>query len=153
MTTPRALLIMVTILVVARAEGGAQRTSVARIRPVPAAEWTAADREILGTMGARGDQTIDVFKTCLRHTELCRAWMPFTRYVLSQASPDTIEDMFAATEVTATFATIVKRPKVVKRTICFGKRTIKVPKSQVAKYKKRGAKLGPCKQAKKRRPR
>jgi alkylhydroperoxidase family enzyme len=35
---------------------------------------------------ARGNDTIDVFKTCLRNLELCRNWMPFTRYLLSAAN-------------------------------------------------------------------
>jgi hypothetical protein len=35
--------------------------------------------------------------------------------------------------------------KVVKVTMCLKGRTIKVPKNQVAKYRKRGAKLGACK--------
>jgi 4-carboxymuconolactone decarboxylase len=65
--------------------GSAQRTSAARILPLATSDWTSDDRAILGSM-ARGDQTIDVFKTCLRHTELCRNWMPFTRYVLGATS-------------------------------------------------------------------
>lgn len=40
--------------------------------------------------------------------------------------------------------------KVVKKVaVCFRKRTIKIPKRQLAKYKKRGAKLGACKKPKK----
>ena len=42
----------------------------------------------------------------------------------------------------------VKRT-VKKTTLCYRRRTIKVPKSQVAKYKKKGAKLGACKPKKK----
>jgi uncharacterized repeat protein (TIGR01451 family) len=59
--------------------------------------------------------------------------------------------MDAAKAVTATFRKIVVKPKVVKRTLCFRKRTIKVPKSQVAKYKKKGAKLGACKKPRRKR--
>src|SRR4051795_9131815 len=59
-----------------------QRTPRARISPLPAAEWTDAHRDALGPMGRGGDQTIDVFKTCLRNLQLCRAWMPFARYIL-----------------------------------------------------------------------
>ena len=55
--------------------------------------------------------------------------------------------MDAATSVTATFV----KQKVVKRTLCFRKRTIKVPKSQVAKYKKKGARPGACKKTRKSR--
>lgn len=35
--------------------------------------------------------------------------------------------------------------KVVKVTLCYRGRTIKIPKNQVAKYRKKGAKLGACK--------
>lgn len=63
--------------------GGAQRVTRARIAPLPASQWIAGDAEILGSLG-RGEQTIDVFKTCLQHRTLCKAWMPFTRYVLGE---------------------------------------------------------------------
>ena len=69
----------------------AQRVSAARVAPLPPSEWTDQDRQILGSM-ARGDAAIDVFRTCLRHTELCRAWMPFTRYLLSAGSTLTTRD-------------------------------------------------------------
>jgi alkylhydroperoxidase family enzyme len=85
MTNTTRFLILLLLLLAVPFDGGAQRMNTARILPLPVAEWTAADREILGSM-ARGDQTIDVFKTCLRHTELCRNWMPFTRYILSGTS-------------------------------------------------------------------
>ena len=85
MTKATRFRILFLLFLVVPFEGGAQRMSTARILPLPASEWTAADREILGSM-ARGDQTIDVFKTCLRHTELCRNWMPFTRYILGTTS-------------------------------------------------------------------
>ena len=64
-------------------DGTAQRVARARIAPLPAAQWAPGDAEILGSLG-RGEQTIDVFKTCLQHRALCRAWMPFTRYILSE---------------------------------------------------------------------
>ena len=60
----------------------AQRVPAARITPLPAAEWTEAHKEALGTR-ARGEDTLDVFQTCLRNLELCRTWMPFTNYILS----------------------------------------------------------------------
>jgi subtilisin family serine protease len=43
--------------------------------------------------------------------------------------------------------------KVKKVTICYRKRTIKVAKSQLAKYKKKGAKVGACRKPKKKRGR
>ncbi len=85
MTNAKWLVVVVLLVVTASFDGRAQRTKAARILPLPVSEWTDADRETLGTM-ARGDQTIDVFKTCLRHKELCRNWMPFTRYILSAES-------------------------------------------------------------------
>lgn len=75
--------LVVTALVAGWAiDGTAQRVAKARIAPLPTAQWAAGDAEILGSLG-RGEQTIDVFKTCLQHRALCRAWMPFTRYILS----------------------------------------------------------------------
>ncbi len=71
--------------------GSAQRVAKARIAPLPASQWLAGDAEILGALG-RGDQTIDVFKTCLQHRTLCRAWMPFTRYVLGDDNSLTRRD-------------------------------------------------------------
>ena len=47
----------------------AQRVPEARLLPVPASEWTDAHREALGTR-ARGDDTLDVFQTCLRNVAL-----------------------------------------------------------------------------------
>jgi hypothetical protein len=64
-------------------DGSAQRIPKARIAPLPVSQWAAGDAEILGSLG-RGEQTIDVFKTCLQHRALCKAWMPFTRYVLGE---------------------------------------------------------------------
>jgi alkylhydroperoxidase family enzyme len=69
----------------------AQRVPQARLKPVPAAEWTDAHREALGTR-ARGDDTLDVFQTCLRNVELCRNWMTFTNYILSDKSSITTRD-------------------------------------------------------------
>lgn len=69
----------------------AQRVPEARLKPVPAAEWTVAHREALGTY-ARGEDTLDVFQTCLRNVELCRNWMGFTNYILSDRSSITTRD-------------------------------------------------------------
>src|SRR5687767_509032 len=69
----------------------AQRVPEARLKPVPAAEWTDAHREALGTR-ARGEDTLDVFQTCLRNVELCRNWMAFTNYILSERSSITPRD-------------------------------------------------------------
>jgi len=40
---------------------------------------------MLGPM-ARDGETLNVFKTCLRNLDLCRAWMPFALYLLSEKS-------------------------------------------------------------------
>jgi alkylhydroperoxidase family enzyme len=69
----------------------AQRVPKARLLPVPASEWTEAHREALGAR-ARGDDTLDVFQTCLRNLELCRNWMAFTNYILSDRSSITPRD-------------------------------------------------------------
>jgi 4-carboxymuconolactone decarboxylase len=84
MTKSRCLVVLCLCSLVA-SSSSAQRARTARILPLAAPQWTDDDRGILGAM-ARGDETIDVFKTCLRHRELCRNWMPFTRYILSTSS-------------------------------------------------------------------
>lgn len=76
------ILLIALLVVLAQSRDEAQRVRKARIAPLPASEWTEAHRSALGRT-ARGDQTIDVFRTCLRNLELCRAWMPFTQYILS----------------------------------------------------------------------
>lgn len=69
----------------------AQRVPQARLLPVPESQWTEAHREALGAR-ARGDDTLDVFQTCLRNLELCRNWMAFTNYILSDRSSITPRD-------------------------------------------------------------
>ncbi len=85
MTRAKAMMVLLLVAMVPSHDGHAQRVDRARIAPLPISDWTDTDREILGAM-ARNDQTIDVFKTCLRNRELCRNWMPFTRYVLGADS-------------------------------------------------------------------
>lgn len=87
----RQLLLSFVCVVCSVSGALAQRVPAARVPPLPVSEWTAEDRQILGRM-ARGEETIDVFKTCLRHTDLCRAWMPFTQYLLSTTSTLTPRD-------------------------------------------------------------
>jgi alkylhydroperoxidase family enzyme len=69
----------------------AQRVPEARIKPVPATEWTDTHREILGRY-QRGEDTLDVFQTCVRNLELCRNWITFTNYILSTQSSITPRD-------------------------------------------------------------
>ena len=85
MTKTRYVVLALCLFALVPLGGYAQRTSASRILPLATSQWTTDDRGILGSM-ERGDQTIDVFKTCLRHTELCRNWMPFTRYILGTTS-------------------------------------------------------------------
>ena len=82
---------IVTLALLAPLPARAQRVPEARLKPVPASEWTDAHREALGTR-ARGEDTLDVFQTCLRNLELCRSWMAFTNYVLSERSSITPRD-------------------------------------------------------------
>ena len=77
--------IILVLVVLAQAHDRAQRVSKARIPPLPTSEWTDTHRAILGSM-AQGERTIDVFKTCLQNLDLCRAWMPFTQYILGATS-------------------------------------------------------------------
>src|ERR1700686_4637076 len=84
-------LIVSALLIIAQTQQIAQRVSHARIQPLAANEWTDAQREMLGPM-ARGDQTTNVFKTCLRNPDLCRAWMPFALYLLSDKNTVPVRD-------------------------------------------------------------
>jgi alkylhydroperoxidase family enzyme len=63
------------------------RPAMPRIAPLPTSEWTSAHRQVLGA-NDRGDQTIDFFKICLRHVDLCRNWTPFTMHVASGSTLD-----------------------------------------------------------------
>lgn len=83
--------VLIGVLAMVQQQGGAQRLARARIDPLPAGRWAPGDAEILGSLG-RGEQTIDVFKTCLQHRNLCRGWMPFTRYVLGAENTLTPRD-------------------------------------------------------------
>jgi 4-carboxymuconolactone decarboxylase len=90
--SPRNPLALITLTILfAPLPAWAQRVPEARLKPLPAAEWTDAHREALGTR-ARGDDTLDVFQTCLRNLDLCRNWMAFTNYILSERSSITPRD-------------------------------------------------------------
>ncbi|MGE3177617.1 MAG: carboxymuconolactone decarboxylase family protein [Vicinamibacterales bacterium] len=81
--TATAVLLVVSLAVLMPPPASAQRVPQPRLDPLPASEWTDAHRQALGAR-ARGDETADVFRTCLRNVELCRAWMGFTDYILSE---------------------------------------------------------------------
>jgi alkylhydroperoxidase family enzyme len=91
MSILKPIALVTTLVALASLPVWAQRVPKARLLPVPAAEWTDAHREALGAR-ARGDDTLDVFQTCLRNVELCRNWMTFTNYILSERSSITPRD-------------------------------------------------------------
>jgi alkylhydroperoxidase family enzyme len=83
---------VLTLMLAAPPRVWAQRVPEARLKPVPASEWTDAHRQVLGTRAARGDETAHVWSTCLRNLELCKNWMVFTDYVLSNRLSLTTRD-------------------------------------------------------------
>jgi alkylhydroperoxidase family enzyme len=91
MSLLKSIALVATLAVLSTLPVRAQRVPKARLLPVPASEWTDAHREALGTR-ARGDETADVFQTCLRNVELCRNWMTFTNYILSERISITTRD-------------------------------------------------------------
>jgi alkylhydroperoxidase family enzyme len=86
------IFLVLTLTLLAPLSAWAQRVMEARLKPVPASEWTDAHRQILGNRGARGDETAHVWTTCLRNLELCKNWMVFTDYVLSNRLSLTTRD-------------------------------------------------------------
>jgi alkylhydroperoxidase family enzyme len=86
------LLPVLTLVLLAPSSAWAQRVPEARLKPVPASEWTDAHRQVLGSRAARGDETAHVWSTCLRNVELCRNWMGFTDYILSDRLSLTTRD-------------------------------------------------------------
>ena len=91
MSLLKSIALVTTLAVLSSLQVWAQRVPEARLLPVPASEWTDAHREALGTR-ARDEDTLDVFQTCLRNVELCRNWMTFTNYILSERSSITPRD-------------------------------------------------------------
>lgn len=77
--------VLVCFLVLAASHSGAQRVSEPRISPVTPAELTDAHAQALGRF-ARGEGTLNIFRTCVRNLELCRSWIPFAQYVTSAAN-------------------------------------------------------------------
>ena len=77
----RALMVALALIVVGQDAQHAQRVTTPRITPLPRAEWTTDDRDVLRPP-ADGSDPINVFTTCLRNLDLCRVWRPFASYVL-----------------------------------------------------------------------
>src|SRR5688572_10195004 len=86
MAKSKCALWVLLFLIVTHTEEHAQRTKAPRIRPIDASEWTDAHRDALGSL-YQGDKTINPFKICARHTELCRNWLTFGRYVGANTLP------------------------------------------------------------------
>jgi 4-carboxymuconolactone decarboxylase len=61
----------------------AQRVKQARVPRAEPTEWTDAQKAVLGSRN-QGDKTAPIWKTCLQHTELCKAWLPWTSYLLGR---------------------------------------------------------------------
>lgn len=79
------LVLFLALLIVWNPNGLAQQLTGSRIQPLQPSEWTDVDREILGDR-VRNNDTIGVFKTCIKNEELCRVWLPFTSYIESTTS-------------------------------------------------------------------
>jgi 4-carboxymuconolactone decarboxylase len=56
-----------------------QRAAI-RIAPLDARSLTDTQREILGSYAAQPDRTLQLFRICVRSPEMCRAWIPASRY-------------------------------------------------------------------------
>ena len=78
----RLLLIIVILIAFAEDGGGAQRIPQPRIPPLPPSQMTDAHRSALGRF-YRGEETGNIFTTCVRNVELCRAWKPFADHLVA----------------------------------------------------------------------
>jgi 4-carboxymuconolactone decarboxylase len=85
MTKSKRVCAVLLLLVTVQAQDRAQLVRPPRIRPVEPPEWTDEHRAILGAR-ARGGQTVNSFKICLRNPDLCRNWLPFSSYIEGNSS-------------------------------------------------------------------
>ena len=60
----------------------AQRLPRPRIPPVPPSEMTDAQRTALGRF-YRGEETGNIFRTCVQNVALCGAWQPFANHLVA----------------------------------------------------------------------
>lgn len=67
-----------------------ERLGAPRITPLEEREFTEAQREMLGSYAARPGQTLQLFRVCVRAPEMCRAWLPASRYFAT--SPLSVRD-------------------------------------------------------------
>jgi 4-carboxymuconolactone decarboxylase len=77
---PLATLAVCLVLVVWVVGKQAERVDPVRITPLDARSLTDAQREILGSYAAQPDRTLQLFRVCVRSPEMCRAWIPASRY-------------------------------------------------------------------------
>src|SRR5690242_10113833 len=77
---PLVTLAVCLVLVVLVVGKQAERVDPIRITPLDARSLTDAQREILGSYAAQPDRTLQLFRICVRSPEMCRAWLPASRY-------------------------------------------------------------------------
>jgi len=56
-----------------------QRAAI-RIAPLDGRSLTDEQRQILGSYAAQPDRNLQLFRICVRAPEMCRAWIPASRY-------------------------------------------------------------------------
>jgi 4-carboxymuconolactone decarboxylase len=78
-----AVCFVLVVCVVGQQQAG--RVSTTRIAPLDARSLTDAQREILGSYAAQPDRTLQLFRICVRSPEMCRAWIPASRYFASSS--------------------------------------------------------------------
>ena len=85
MNSAHRFAVIVCFLVLTASHSGAQRVSAPRVPPVGPGPLTDAHTQALGRF-ARGEETLNIFRTCVKNLELCRSWVPFAQYVVSAAN-------------------------------------------------------------------
>jgi alkylhydroperoxidase family enzyme len=81
----KRFVVTVCFLALAASHADAQRVSEPRVSPVKPSELTDAQTQAIGRF-ARGEETLNIFRTCVRNVDLCRSWVPFAQYVISPAN-------------------------------------------------------------------
>ncbi|GAA1545394.1 carboxymuconolactone decarboxylase family protein [Nocardioides humi] len=62
------------------------RTATVRVRPLPASEWTDAQREVLDRIDVENSDSLNLFTTLARHPRLLRHWIPFAGSLLMRST-------------------------------------------------------------------
>jgi 4-carboxymuconolactone decarboxylase len=79
---------VIGIAILATLQGGpifAQRVETPRIAPVPEADWTPAQAELLSTY-KRDGRLLNIYTTMANHPELAKDWLVFASHVLRRSS-------------------------------------------------------------------